>query len=284
MECCRGSLRRCRAALHPHIFFLLLFFSLKKRERERGDALPLIHCCVGLCNINHCGFVRTSVVVAMGLLGLFLSIWLLAQATQSQLSSHLGPFAFERDRCKWEWRSVRCAHESSSCNIILFALGACSLGLIGRAFAALAKTAAILQPFMFHQCCFVSAQGPNSAVDGIQSLFRDFIVAQFIMHKTSLLIYIPVISPTWSRAHAIASGKRPGSLFQISRRAIALIVSIWPLKQTWGFSSTVKAPPVIPRSETLLFLDHAAGPREKASAYMPPRVLFQTALHNACAM
>lgn len=112
------------------------------------------------------------------------------------------------------------------------------------------------------------------------SLFRYFIVARFIMHKTSLLIYIPVISPTWSRAHAIASGKCPGSLFQISRRAIALIVSIWPLKQTWGFCSTVKAPTVIQRSETLPFLDQS----EKANAYMPPRVLFHARHQPPCIM
>lgn len=137
---------------------------------------------------------------------------------------------------------------------------------------------------MFHQCCFVSAQGPNSASEGIQSLFRYFIVAQFIMHKTSLLIYIPVISPTWCRAHAIASGKCPGSLFQISRRAIALIVSIWPLKQTWGFSSTVKAATAFRRSETLPSHDHAAGPSEKANAYMPPRVLFHARHKAPCIM
>lgn len=137
---------------------------------------------------------------------------------------------------------------------------------------------------MFHQCCFVSAQGPNSAFDGIQSLFRSFIVAQFIMYKTSLLIYIPVISPTWSRAYAIASGKCPGSLFQISRRVIALIVSIWPLKQTYGVSSTVKAPTAIQRSETFPFHYHAAGPSEKANAYMPPRVLFHSRHKAPCIM
>lgn len=38
----------------------------------------------------------------------------------------------------------------------------------------------------------------------------------------------------------IAAGRCPGRLFQISRRAIALIVSIWLLKQTFeGCSSSV---------------------------------------------
>lgn len=50
--------------------------------------------------------------------------------------------------------------------------------------------------------------------------------------KAALLIYIPVISPTWSCMPVIAWGRCPGRLFQISRRAIALIVSIWPLKPT----------------------------------------------------
>lgn len=134
---------------------------------------------------------------------------------------------------------------------------------------------------MFHQCCFVSAQGPNSAFDGIQSLFRYFIVAQFIMYKTSLLIYIPVISPTWSHAYAIASGKCPGSLFQISRRVIALIVSIWPLKQMWGFSSTVKAPTATQRSYTVRF--HSTTMRLD-QVKRPPRVLFHARHKAPCIM
>lgn len=52
------------------------------------------------------------------------------------------------------------------------------------------------------------------------------------------VISIPVISLTWSCMCVIASGRCPGRLFQISRRAIALIVSIWPLKQTIVFLST----------------------------------------------
>lgn len=59
--------------------------------------------------------------------------------------------------------------------------------------------------------------------------------------NTDLMISIPVISRTWGRMFVIASGRYPWRLFHISRRAIALIVSIWSLKQTFEgvFLSTV---------------------------------------------
>lgn len=102
------------------------------------------------------------------------------------------------------------------------------------------------------------------------------------MDKTSLLIYIPVISPTWSRTQAIASGKCPGSLFQISRRAIALIVSIWPLKQTWGFGSpsTEKALAAIRRSRTLSSHQCACGTNSKAKVQRLPCFFLWVFSHN----